>query len=171
MIVKLTKQFAKEKHAGQVRKFTKIPYITHPENVAKIIKENKKSHKINELIAAAILHDTLEDTKTTEKELKKLFGKLITSLVKELTTNEKEKEKMGKKEYLTKKMINMSSWSLVIKLADRLDNVSGLNKATKKFKEKYIEETNYILDNLEKKRKLSETHKKLIKKIRRKLND
>lgn len=169
MIVKLAKKFAEEKHAGQTRKFSKTPYIKHPEKVAKIIKENKRSHKINDLIAAAILHDTLEDTQTTEKELKKLFGKLITSLVKELTTNEKEKEKLGKKEYLAKKMIHMSSWGLVIKLADRLDNVSDLNKSTKKFKEKYIKETTYILDNLEEKRKLSETHKKLIKKIRNKL--
>lgn len=164
-------EFATEKHKGQMRKFEKKEYIEHPKKVAQIIKENKESKKLNELIAAAILHDTLEDTKTTESELKKYFGKLIASLVKELTTNEEEKKEMGKKEYLLEKMANMSSWGLVIKLADRLDNVSDLSSSPKEFQKKYIEETKFILKQLEEKRKLSETHKKIIEKIKEKLND
>ncbi|NCN86973.1 HD domain-containing protein [archaeon] len=169
MIIKLAKKFAKEKHKGQVRKFSNKPYVKHPEKVASIIKKNKKSHKLNEIISAAILHDTLEDTNTSEKELKKNFGNLITSLVKELTTKEDEKNKIGKKEYLAKKMTSMSSWALVIKLADRLDNVSDLKNSSKEFRERYIDETNFILNEIEKNRPLSETHKKLIKKIKNKL--
>ncbi len=164
-----TLEFATKKHEGQVRKFKEEAYIKHPKNVAKIIKENKKSHKINELLAAALLHDTLEDTNTTEQELKKNFGKLITSIVKELTTDENEKEKIGKKEYLANKMSNRSSWALVIKLADRLDNVSDIKNSPQEFKKKYIEETNFILKKIENNRELSKTHKKIIKKIKEKL--
>ena len=141
-------QFATEKHKGQIRKFDKKNYVEHPKSVAKIIKENKESKKINELVAAAILHDTLEDTNTTEQELRNYFGELVTSLVKELATEEKEKEKLGKKEYLAKKMTDMSSWGLVIKLADRLDNVSDLNTSPKEFKKKYAEETEFILEEI-----------------------
>lgn len=167
-------QFAKEKHKNQIRKFSKKTYIEHPLNVAKIILENKESHKIEELISAAILHDTLEDTDTTTTELKKLFGELITSLVTQLTSNKKEINKLGKKEYLAEKMSNekkMSSWALVIKLADRLDNLSDINLMSENFKNKSIKETLFIINKIEETRKLSNTHKKLIKKIKEKLND
>jgi (p)ppGpp synthase/HD superfamily hydrolase len=168
-MIKQVLEFATGKHAGQIRKFEKTPYIEHPKKVATIIKENKESKNILELISAAILHDTLEDTNTTEQELKKHFGELITSIVKELTTDEKEKEKIGKKKYLANKMESMSSWALAIKLADRLDNVSDLNNSSSEFKKRYIEETNYILEKIEENRKLSETHKKIIKKIKEKI--
>lgn len=174
MITKAALIFAKEKHKNQNRKVTNEPYVTHPISVAKILRENKKSHKIKELVAAAFLHDTLEDTNTTEHELEKLFGKLITSLVLELTTDEKEKEKIGKEKYLAEKMSDnsrMSNWALVIKLADRLDNVSDLKNADEKFRKRYTKETRHILETLEKNRKLSSTHKKLIKKIEEKLNE
>jgi GTP pyrophosphokinase len=161
-------QFAEEKHRKQERRSGE-PYIIHPIKVARIIRENKESHKINELISAAFLHDTLEDTDTNEKELKELFGDLVLSLVKELTNDEQEKEKLGKKEYLAEKMKNMSSWALVIKLADRLDNVSDINTTNPEFKKRYSEETEYILKEIESKRELSQTHKKLIKQIKEKI--
>lgn len=161
--------FAKQKHENQFRKFAGEPYHQHVEKVAKIIEENKKSHKVNELLAAALLHDTLEKTDTTEEELKENFGELITSLVKELTTDKNEARKIGKKEYLAEKLSDpekTSSWGLVIKLADRLDNVSDLNKGPEEFKKKYIEETKHILERLEEKRELTETQKKIIEKIK-----
>lgn len=161
-------QFAEEKHRTQERRSGE-PYITHPIKVAVIIRENKESHKINELVSAALLHDILEDTIVDERELKELFGNLVLSLVKELTTDEQEEEKLGKKEYLAKKMKNMSSWALVIKLADRLDNVSDMNTANPEFKKRYTEETEYILKEIESKRELSKTHKNLIKKIKEKI--
>lgn len=164
------KKFSQKAHKNQFRKFSGVPYVTHPINVAKIIKENKKSKKLDQLISAALLHDTLEDTSASEKELTKKFGELITSLVKELTTDVKEKNKLGKREYLTQKMIKMSNWALLIKLADRLDNVSDLKNATKEFQKNYIEETVFILENLKEKRKLTETQNKLLRKIELQLN-
>jgi len=163
--------FATKKHEGQMRKFEPQPYIVHPKRVAEIVRKFKQSHKINELIAAALLHDTLEDTDTNEQELERLFGKLIASLVKQLGSDKEKIKEKGKKEYLAEKMSDpeqMDSWALVIKLADRLDNVSDLDYAKPEFAKRYKEETNYILDAIEKKRKLSETQKKLIKAIRRK---
>ena len=174
MISKEAQIFAREKHGGQMRKFEDVPYFNHVENVAKIVDESKESHAKDELVAAAYLHDTLENTKTSEEELKNHFGKLIASLVKELTTDKKETKIVGKDKYLADKMSDpekMSNWGLVIKLADRLDNVSDLNVSTKEFKKKYTDETNYILLEIEKKRELTETQKKLVEKIRDKLKN
>jgi len=171
-MIQKAQDFAREKHKGQVRKFAGEPYSHHVEKVAKIIEENKKSHKLNDLLAAALLHDTLEKTNATEEELKENFGELITFLVKELTTDKRESEIIGKKEYLAEKLSDpekVSSWGLVIKLADRLDNVSDLYNSPKEFKKKYIDETKHILNTLEQKRKLTKTQKELIKKIKEKI--
>ena len=170
-MIKEAKEFAHEKHSEQKRK-TGEPYISHPERVARLVKKYKKSHKIDELVSAAWLHDTLEDTDTTEEDLKKLFGPLVSSLVKGLTSDKEEIEKSGKKNYLKEKMINMSNWALVIKLADRLDNLSDeylfYNPL---FRKRYVSETKFILDGLEKERKLSKTQEKLVKAIRKKLKE
>jgi (p)ppGpp synthase/HD superfamily hydrolase len=165
-------EYATDKHKSQKRK-DGSQYIEHPKRVAEIVKKYKSSSKIDELVKAAFLHDTIEDTDTTEEDLEKLFGGLVASLVRELTSDKEKAKEVGKTSYLSDKMKNMSSWGLVIKLSDRLDNVSGLKTVkSKKFVEKYKKETSDILNNLEKERKiLSRTHKKLIKEIRNKLEE
>ena len=171
MITESSLAYATKAHKGQTRS-DGTPYISHPVRVANFVKQFKKSHRIDALIKAAHLHDTIEDTDTTAEDLEKLFGGLVASLVKELTTDEIEKEKIGKTAYLTKKMSGMSSWALVIKLADRLDNVQDLRVAhTKKWADKYSKQTQDILDGLEKGRKLSASHKKIVAAIRKKLDE
>lgn len=70
--------FAARKHAGQMRKGTDIPYITHPMEVMQILTENCASE--NE-IAAGILHDVLEDTGTSPLEILEAFGEGILKTV------------------------------------------------------------------------------------------
>ena len=53
---------------------------------------------------------------------------------------------------------------------DRLDNVIDLKNCNKEFRNKYIDETNDILDYLEKNRELSKTHKTIINEIKNELN-
>ena len=156
--------FAIESHKGQVRKGDKRPYILHPISVMNRI-FTVKSHSKNLLLlgAVSLLHDVVEDCGVTIEEIGRRFGWQIASIVDELTTNEEEKERLGKKEYLRRKMSRMSTYALSIKLCDRLDNVIDMKKMGKEFKEKYIEETEYILNGLT--RDLTGTHKKLIKLI------
>lgn len=155
---------AREKHSYQYRKFSKEMYFNHPSRVAKTIAKYTNDENI---IAAAALHDTLEDTNTSLKELDAVFGEKITSLVKELTTIKHELEKVGKANYLLNKMNKMSSGALLIKLCDRLDNVSDFKVASQKFIDKYIKETHFILGNLT--NKLTKDHKSLIKEILKQL--
>jgi len=164
--------FAQEKHKGQIRK-DGTPYIIHPLRVSEIVRKFKKSHRINELMAAAILHDTLEDTDTTLFELKENFGDLVAMLVYTLTTDKDKSERIGKLTYLSKKLCSsklVSRWALVIKLADRLDNVSDLDSLEdREFAENIKTETTELLLNLEKKRKLTPTQKRLVQEIKKKL--
>lgn len=165
-------QYATQAHQGQTRDGG-APYISHPVRVANIIKQYKDSHNIDALIQAAYLHDTIEDTDTTHEALHDLFGGLVASLVLELTSDLEEIKRVGKKDYLAKKMAHdMSSWGLVIKLADRLDNVKDITTAkTPEWRAKYKAETEHIMDYLEQNRVLSGTHKKLIDLIRAKINE
>ena len=164
-------RFATEKHKGQLRKGEdKIEYITHPINVANLVKKYKESHKMDSLVAAAYLHDTLEDTDTTFYELVNKFGLEVASLVKEVTTDKDLKNEIGKAKYLAIKMKNITDWGLVIKLCDRLDNISSLDKVDVEFRCKYVNETIYIINYLMNNRKLTYTQIKIIKDIINVLN-
>lgn len=162
-------EFAAEKHKGQYRK-GKNPkeYITHPINVANLVKYYKESHNISVLVVAAYLHDTIEDTDkkiNTYFEIGNKFGFLVASLVNELTSDKDLQGELGKAKYLAIKMKNMSSWALVIKLCDRLDNISSLVDVDEEFRKRYVEETIYILNFIINNRKLSNTHITIIKDI------
>ena len=50
--------FATQAHEGQVRKGTSRPFILHPLEVGKIVASMTEDQ---EVISAAILHDTIED--------------------------------------------------------------------------------------------------------------
>jgi len=164
-------KYAAKAHSGQTRSGGK-PYISHPVRVANIVKKYKNSKKLDDLMSAAFLHDTIEDTDTDYEQLRKMFGDLVAGLVHELTSDKEKIDKVGKADYLTQKMIGMSSWGLVIKLADRLDNVSDIKTAkTPEWRHRYRNETESVLRQLEKSRKLSNTHKKIIAAIRSKLSE
>ncbi len=53
-------QIADIVHAGAVRKGTEIPYIKHPVAVARILEDHGYDE---DLVAAALLHDTVEDAR------------------------------------------------------------------------------------------------------------
>lgn len=58
--------FAANAHKGAVRKGGNIPYITHPLDTALIVSSLTEDE---ELIAAAILHDTIEDAGVRSREI------------------------------------------------------------------------------------------------------
>lgn len=164
-------KYAIKAHQGQFRS-DGSPYVKHPERVAEFVKKFKKSKNLDALISAAFLHDTIEDTHTTHEDLEKMFGGLVASLVKELTSDKNKISEIGKTEYLSQKLAKMSSWALVIKLADRLDNVQDIATAkTPEWRRKYRAETEAVLKRLEADRELSQTHKKIIRAIRKKLEE
>ena len=59
-------EFATKAHKGQYRKGTKRPYIVHPMEVGEIVSSMTTDE---EIISAAILHDTIEDCKGITEEV------------------------------------------------------------------------------------------------------
>lgn len=162
---------AEKKHQGQTRK-DGSPYINHPVKVAEIVKDYFHSHpKLNELVTAAYLHDTVEDTDITIEEIKQGFGEYVTHLVVGVTNDKKKKKLMGKTAYLCNKMVNMDIDQLNLKLCDRLANILDLNTAEADFIEKYEIETILIMNYLLTNRNLTSTQRKIIKEINTQINN
>lgn len=149
-------EFGKKHHKGQKRKGSGLPYITHPVAVSYLLAKYKVSRNLEELIIAAILHDLLEDSSVTFAMIQRKFGPLVASLVLELTNDPEQIAKLGKLEYQIRKLIGISSWALVIKLVDRLHNIS--DQPT----DKMVQDTLLLLTALRENRKLSKTHERII---------
>lgn len=76
-LIKNAYDFAEEAHRGQKRASGE-PYISHCVAVAYILAELQVPPVI---VAAALLHDTVEDTSVTNNDLKEKFGEEIAALV------------------------------------------------------------------------------------------
>ena len=155
--------FASEKHRGQVRRGSELPYVTHPIIVMELVQKYKGSSKhIDELKCAALLHDTIEDTECTYKEIEREFTPLVASIVMELTSDEVMVKELGKNEYLKQKMSKMSQYAFTLKLLDRLSNI--LDKPG----ESYVKKTKILMDYLlEKRTEITDRQKKIISYIKK----
>ncbi|MEP7358450.1 MAG: HD domain-containing protein [Anaerolineales bacterium] len=71
--------FAARAHRHQVRKGTDTPYIVHPVGVMLLLEHAGETDP--ELLAAALLHDTLEDAGVTLDELAQRFGPRVAEIV------------------------------------------------------------------------------------------
>ena len=74
-------EFSAKAHEGHFRKGSKIPYITHPLEVAKILGEAVNPKENEALICAGLLHDTVEDTDTSLETIRREFGEKVADLV------------------------------------------------------------------------------------------
>lgn len=118
-------EFAAHKHRAQQRKSCeKIPYINHPITVARILAESGGVQE-DDVLIAAVLHDTIEDTDTTADEVTALFGPAVGSLVLEVT-DDKSLPKARRKELQIEHGPSLSPGAALIKLADKIANVSDL---------------------------------------------
>lgn len=164
-------EVAKQKHKGQTRK-DGTSYIHHPIKVAEIVKKYFGDHpRVNELVTAAYLHDTVEDTDITIEEIKEKFGEYVAYLVAGVTKDESLKKRVGKTVYLSNEIVNMEEDILNLKLCDRLANILDLNNAPDDFKEKYEIETIVILNYLLTNRKVTDTQMEIIKEINTQINN
>ena len=117
--------FAAQKHRDQRRKDEdSSPYINHPISVAKIISEIGNVED-PEVLAAALLHDTIEDTKTTPEELIDNFGERVCSLVQEVT-DDKNLPKLERKQRQIDHAKEISEGAALIKLGDKISNVTDI---------------------------------------------
>lgn len=161
------KQFAEDAHKGQWRKFEGQPFVSHPKSVADSVKSLPDSS--DEMVAAALLHDTVEDTEATLEEIEDSFGETVASLVGELTTDKEKRDEFGKAKYLGYKMAEMSTKALTIKLLDRWDNVNEIEETPEDFRTRYSRETRETISILEENRILTEVQSLIKDKILQKV--
>jgi len=112
---------AEQAHRSQKRRSGE-PYITHPLAVAQILADLGVAPVV---IAAALLHDTVEDTDYSLEQLTADFGEEIAMLVDGVTKLDKVKYGDSAQAETVRKMVVAMSRDirvLVIKLADRLHN-------------------------------------------------
>jgi guanosine-3',5'-bis(diphosphate) 3'-pyrophosphohydrolase len=114
--------FAAYKHRRQRRKDAEAsPYINHPIALARVLSVEGGVSDTN-LLAAAVLHDTLEDTETTFEELKERFGAAVAAVVLEVT-DDKSLPKKERKRLQIQHASRISRRAKLVKLADKICNV------------------------------------------------
>lgn len=122
--------FATKAHEGQTRKDGQ-PYITHPLEVADIVKTMTPDPDV---WSAAVLHDVVEDTPATAAEIAVNFGQHIADLVASDTENKREgvpksetwhTRKQETLDYLTNRG---QPEEKMIALADKLSNLRQIAK-------------------------------------------
>ena len=78
------------------------------------------------LIIAALLHDTIEDTQTSADEIKKIFGDVVLGFVVEMT-DDKSLEKAERKRLQVVNTPKKSIGAKQIKLSDKICNIRGMS--------------------------------------------
>jgi GTP diphosphokinase / guanosine-3',5'-bis(diphosphate) 3'-diphosphatase len=117
--------FAARKHRDQRRKDADgSPYINHPLALAEVLSsEGKVTDPV--VLAAALLHDTLEDTETTVEELTGAFGRRVAAIVEEVTDT-KWLKKGTRKRLQVSRAGRSSSAAKLVKLADKICNLRDI---------------------------------------------
>ena len=176
-MIKLTKaiRFAGLAHAKirQTRNGNGEPYINHPIRVAEIVANyigqfTSDTELICDVLCAAYLHDTVEDTGVTITEIGLMFGTRVADLVQELTN--KAASFAERKRALLVKAERMTDFARLIKMADRLDNVSDFESTGPDFAKRYSGETVALLNCLQKGTQVWEKFEPLKIKIQEKIN-
>ncbi|MCI5143530.1 MAG: bifunctional (p)ppGpp synthetase/guanosine-3',5'-bis(diphosphate) 3'-pyrophosphohydrolase [Candidatus Electrothrix sp. ATG1] len=136
--------FAFAAHDGQMRK-SGDPYIIHPCATTRILAKEMDIHNC-EILAAGLLHDTIEDVEEiTPEVVRKKFGPNVEAIVVGCT---KVKHHSGDKQAL-KKLVHRKLFTgaavrpevMVVKLADRMHNLRTLDSMPRHKRQRIAEET------------------------------
>lgn len=120
--------FAVNAHRGQLRKGTNTPYILHPMEAAAIVGSMTDD---DEVIAAAVLHDTVEDTAATIEEIRERFGDRVAELVAAESENKREDKPAAstwkiRKEETIEHLKTAPKEVKILTLGDKLSNIRSI---------------------------------------------
>lgn len=124
-MLKKALDFASKAHEGQKRKGTTRPYIVHPIEVGEIVQTMTEDE---EIICAAILHDTIEDCKDVTWEiLSQQFTKRVADMVAS-ESEDKTKSWVERKQSTITHMGECDRAVKMIALADKLSNMRDIDR-------------------------------------------
>ena len=142
-IITDARNFAKRKHAGQLRKNGKTTTFSHLKDVVKNLKKMKVTN--NDIICAGWLHDTIEDTDTDFDSIKEKFGKNVADIVVSVTKDNRLPKKQREMKY-GKDLKSSNSKAKLEKIADILANVNDAPNAGKNSrweKQQFVKKSKY----------------------------
>lgn len=118
-------EFATKAHEGQYRKGTKRPYIVHPVEVGDIVATMTQDE---EVISAAILHDTIEDCEGVTREMLAMnFSERVAFLVAQ-ESEDKSKTWHERKGATIERLKTAPRDVQMIGLADKLSNMRDIDR-------------------------------------------
>lgn len=115
--------YAEEQHAGQLRKADGAPFIAHPIEVASLL---YRAGATDDVIAAGVLHDTIEKTATEPSELRRRFGLRTAAIVAAVTEDEHISGYATRKAALRRQAEAAGSEALMVFAADKISKVREL---------------------------------------------
>jgi len=115
-------------HKGQVRKGSvAVPYVCHLFAVTMIAMDYTDDEDV---LIAALLHDTLEDTDDTSAELEEDFGGRVREIVEAVSEPKNTAHKTytwyEKKIHYNKQLKNASEQALIVSAADKIHNMRSI---------------------------------------------
>ena len=125
-------KFAIDAHAGMVRRRQSVPYIVHPMEVAVICAAMTSDP---EVLAAAMLHDTVEDAGIRPEEIEARFGPRVALLVASETEDKRPKLppdqswRIRKEESLQVLAAAEDPGVRILWLGDKLANIRSFHRA------------------------------------------
>lgn len=127
--------FATKAHSGTLRKKDGIPYILHPMEVASIAGGITTDE---EVLTAALLHDTVEDTDVSLDTIKSQFGDRVAALVAS-ETEDKRRDRSPAETWMQRKMESLAALRnavdpgvRVLWLSDKLANMRSFARQYEK---------------------------------------
>lgn len=145
-MIKEARILAHRAHQGQLRKGSSNPYIEHPERV--FDKIMTLLNPTEEMLCAALLHDVLEDCpQITEDEILAATNKTTLRIVQEMTNPSKEivMPRAERKQMDRNHLAKCSTYTKLIKLADRIDNLNDMKGMDRGFCRLYALESALLL--------------------------
>lgn len=121
--------FSKKMHEGQERD-EGTPYFVHPFRTAIYLTRRMKVGD-ERIIATALLHDVLEDSAdVTREDIAGMFGEDVADYV-QMMSKRKDLEKDERRRLYRKQITEAPRIVKMIKLADRIDNISSIHLSPK----------------------------------------
>jgi (p)ppGpp synthase/HD superfamily hydrolase len=121
--------YAEERHAGQRRKVDGLPFIEHPIEVAWLL---YRAGGDDDVIAAGILHDTIEKGGASGAELRARFGATIAGLVLAVSEDPTIRPYARRKAALRAQVATAGREALMVFAADKISKVRELRSVTRR---------------------------------------
>jgi (p)ppGpp synthase/HD superfamily hydrolase len=141
-------EFATKAHGDQKRKYSGRPYIEHPIGVARMLSHFDHDENI---LVAAILHDTVEDTHVSLAEVGEAFGNDVLQLLSDLTdvSHVGEGNRRARKERDLEHTSAAQPQAKTIKALDLAHNAVSIVRHDNKFARIFLKEMEALMEVLE----------------------